>query len=147
MAMVLVVEDDESVRFFVRRALEQDGHGVAEAGDGGAALEALEGVAGDAGLVLSDIQMPVMDGIALALNLARERPELPIMLMTGYAHQRERANGLDRIVRDVVEKPFTLTEIRARVNQVLAGCARDEPAAAATPESIRPLARRGGITR
>ncbi len=119
MAAVLLVEDDDSVRIFVRRALEQDGHTVCEASDGAAALDTLRNGADATDLVLSDIQMPIMDGIELALNVARERPDLPLVLMTGYAHQRERAHGLDSIVRDVIEKPFTLAEIRARVNQVL----------------------------
>lgn len=119
MAEVLLVEDDESVRIFVRRALEQDGHRVSEAADGAAALDALRGDGREIELVLSDIQMPVMDGIELALNVARERPGLPLVLMTGYAHQRERAHGLEAIVRDVIEKPFSLAEIRARVNQAL----------------------------
>lgn len=124
MAAVLLVEDDDSVRIFVRRALEQDGHRVSEASDGAAALDVLRGDARGVELVLSDIQMPVMDGIELALNVARERPGLPLVLMTGYAHQRERAHGLEAIVRDVIEKPFSLAEIRARVNQAL------EPSAA-----------------
>ena len=75
----------------------------------------------DSELLLTDIQMPVMDGIALALNVARERPDLPIMLMTGYAHQRERAHGLDSLIRDVVQKPFTLAEICSRVRNALDG--------------------------
>lgn len=119
MARVLLVEDDESVRMFVRRALERDGHSVMEAEDGAAALDLLHGAASDVDLVLSDIQMPVMDGIALALNVARERPELALMLMTGYAHQRERAYGIEAIVCDVVEKPFTLAEICVRVRDAL----------------------------
>lgn len=119
MAAVLLVEDDDSVRMFVRRALEQDGHAVQEACDGAEALELLRGAAQGSELILSDIQMPVMDGIALVLNVARERPDIALMLMTGYAHQRERAHGLDAIVRDVVEKPFSLAEIRARVQQTL----------------------------
>lgn len=119
MAALLVVEDDDSVRAFVRRALERAGHTIIEAEDGAEALDKLRGEAKHVDLVLSDIQMPVMDGIALTLNLARERPELPIMLMTGYAHQRERAHGLDQIVLDVVEKPFTLAEITSRVNAAL----------------------------
>ncbi len=126
MAALLVVEDDDSVRAFVRRALERAGHTVFEAEDGADALEKLREEAKDVDLVLSDIQMPVMDGIALALNLARERPELPVMLMTGYAHQRERAHGIDQIVVDVVEKPFTLAEITTRVNAALERTAADE---------------------
>ena len=120
MGRVLLVEDDVSVRTFVRRALELDGHQVVEAEDGADALERLQDEANDADLVLSDIQMPVMDGIALALNVARDRPDLRILLMTGYAHQRERAGSLTELVHDVVQKPFTLTDIRARVNEALA---------------------------
>jgi two-component system, cell cycle response regulator CpdR len=119
MAAVLLVEDDAGVRHFVRRALEQDGHSVREARDGAAALDALRAFDDDIDLVLSDIQMPVMDGIELALNVARERPELPLVLMTGYAHQRERAHGIETIVRDIIEKPFSLAEIRERVKQAL----------------------------
>ena len=58
--------------------------------------------------------MPVMDGIALALAAARDHPDLVILLMTGYADQRERAHGLDALIHDVITKPFTLAEIRAR---------------------------------
>ncbi len=120
MATILLVDDDDGVRTFVRRALEIDGHAVEEAADGAEALDLLRGPANGAGLVLSDIVMPVMDGIALALNVARERPDVPVMLMTGYANQRERAHGLDEIVRDVVLKPFTLAEIRSRVGALFA---------------------------
>ncbi len=120
MAEILLVEDDESVRAFVRAVLLADGHRVHVAEDGAEALDLMRGEAAEIELVLSDIQMPVMDGIALALNIARERPDVTILLMTGFAHQRERAHGLDQIVRDVVQKPFTLAEIRERVNQALA---------------------------
>ena len=119
MARVLLVDDDDGVRSFVKRALEIDGHEVDEASDGAEALDLLRGDHGDTGLILSDIMMPVMDGIALALNVARERPEVPVLLMTGYANQRERADGRDEIVHDVVLKPFTLAEIRARVSEVV----------------------------
>jgi len=125
MTTVLLVDDDEGVRTFVKRALEIDGYAVQEAADGAEALDLLRGSAADTGLVLSDIVMPVMDGIALALNVARERPEVPVMLMTGYANQRERADGLEAIVRDVVLKPFTLAEIRARVRAVCEGVSPD----------------------
>ena len=52
--------------------------------------------------------MPVMDGIALALAAGRDHPDLTIMLMTGYADQRERAHGLDALIHDVISKPFSL---------------------------------------
>ncbi|SON57914.1 Mycobacterial persistence regulator A [Hartmannibacter diazotrophicus] len=119
MAHILLTEDDEAVRAFVRRALEIDGHDVTLAEDGGAALEILQsGEKFD--LLLSDIMMPVMDGIGLALNVARDYPTLPILLMTGFADQRERAHNLEAIIYDVVPKPFTLAEIRKAVREALA---------------------------
>jgi CheY-like chemotaxis protein len=121
MARLLLVEDDDSVRSFVARALQMDGHAVTTAEDGAIALEVLAEEAGAFDLMVSDIKMPVMDGIALALNSARDYPNLPILLMTGYADQRERAHGLDHLVRDVVLKPFTLADIRKAVANALIG--------------------------
>ena len=121
MARILLAEDDDSVRAFVKRALEIDGHAVLAVEDGATALEVVGEDEGGFDLLVSDIKMPIMDGIALALNVARDKPELPILLMTGYADQRERAHGLDQIVRDVVSKPFTLAEIRRVVTATLAG--------------------------
>ena len=118
-AKILLTEDDEAVRAFVRRALELDGHSVTIAEDGAAALETLTVESGAFDLLLSDIQMPIMDGIALAMNAKRDFPDLKILLMTGYADQRERASGLDALVQDVVPKPFTLAEIREAVGKAL----------------------------
>lgn len=120
MARLLVAEDDEPVRAFVRRALEIDGHTVVEARDGAEALEILERQAGAFDLLLTDIRMPLMDGIALALAAAPQFPHLVILLMTGFADQRERAHGLDALIHDVVAKPFSLSEIRGKVKEALA---------------------------
>jgi CheY-like chemotaxis protein len=64
--------------------------------------------------------MPVMDGIALALAVARDFPRLTVLMMTGFADQRERASGLDAIVYDVVTKPFAVADIRTAVADALA---------------------------
>ena len=64
--------------------------------------------------------MPVMDGIALALAVARDFPKLPILLMTGYADQRERVSGLEALICDVIAKPFALAEIKFAVASALA---------------------------
>ncbi|MBN8999970.1 MAG: response regulator [Rhizobiales bacterium] len=122
MARILVTEDDDAVRSFVARALTLDGHRIVTAEDGADALETLEREAGAFDLLLSDIRMPAMDGIELATKAAPQFPGLPILLMTGYADQRERAEGLDRIVHDVVQKPFSLAEIRTAVRATLAAC-------------------------
>jgi two-component system, cell cycle response regulator CpdR len=120
MARILVAEDDEPVRAFVRKALEMDGHVVTAAEDGGLALDILIEQNGAFDLLLSDIRMPMMDGIALALSAARHYPNLPILLMTGYAEQRERASELDAIIEDVITKPFALADLRSLVSKTLA---------------------------
>lgn len=117
MAKILIAEDEDSLRRFVARALEMDGHEIAHAGDGADALEQLQSKRYD--LLLSDIRMPVMDGIELATQSAKLAPDMPILLMTGYAEQRERAEPLMRIVIDVVAKPFSLPQIRQAVAEAL----------------------------
>jgi two-component system cell cycle response regulator CpdR len=124
MARILIAEDEDPVRALVARALEQDGHEVVATADGAEALDVLQREAGRFDLVLTDIRMPVMDGIALALATARDFPALPILLMTGYADQRERASGLEALIRDVVAKPFTLSEIKAAVAAALSTARR-----------------------
>jgi len=119
-ARVLIAEDEEALRAFVARALTMDGHEVMVAADGGEALDVLVRERGRFDVLLTDIRMPVMDGIALALAAARDFPDLTILLMTGYADQRERAHGLDALIHDVIAKPFSLEEIRKAVNGALA---------------------------
>lgn len=122
MARILIAEDEEALRGFVQRALADIGHDVAVAADGAEALDLLTR-AGRFDLLLADIRMPVMDGIALALAAARDHPDLVILLMTGYADQRERAHGLDALIHDVITKPFTLAEIRVAVASALGAAA------------------------
>jgi DNA-binding NtrC family response regulator len=112
---ILLTEDDDSVRAFVSRALELDGHRVETACDGMEALERLRASDGAYDLLVSDVKMPLMDGIALAHEAAGKWPGLPILLMTGFADQRERADDLSQKIRDVVTKPFTLQQIREAV--------------------------------
>lgn len=120
MARVLIAEDEEALRLFLCRALEEAGHTVVAAVNGAEALDILARSPAPFELLLADIKMPVMDGIALALTVARDHPQTPIVLMTGYADQRERAHGLDRLIHGVIAKPFTLDEIRTAVAQAIA---------------------------
>jgi two-component system cell cycle response regulator CpdR len=120
MARILIAEDEEALRALVARGLSMAGHEVLTAPDGGEALDCLVREEGRFDLLLTDIKMPVMDGIALALATARDYPQLVILLMTGYADQRERASNLDALIHDVVTKPFTLAEIRVAVDEALA---------------------------
>lgn len=124
MARILLADDEEPVRALIARALAEDGHEVIATADG---VEALDRLAKDGGrfdLLLTDVKMPAMDGIALALAAARDHPNVVILLMTGYADQRERAHGLDALIHDVIAKPFSNQEIRAAVKEALASTAR-----------------------
>jgi CheY-like chemotaxis protein len=120
MSRVLIVDDEESMRMLVARAIAMDGHHTETAQDGAEALEILTREQGRYDLLLTDIQMPIMDGIALALATARDFPRLTILLMTGFADQRERAYGLNAIAHDVISKPFSVADIRTAVADALA---------------------------
>jgi two-component system cell cycle response regulator CpdR len=119
-ARVLVAEDEEAVRSLVVRAIEMDHHIVTAVADGAAALDVLSQDNGQFDLLLTDIKMPIMDGIALALAVARDYPAVRTLLMTGYADQRERASGLEGLVQGIIAKPFTVAELRFAVAAALA---------------------------
>ena len=120
MARIIIAEDEDPLRTMVARALTEDGHEVMTAADGAEALDTLQREGGRFDLLLTDIKMPVMDGIALALAVARDFPDLPILLMTGYADQRERVSGLEALICDVIAKPFAVAEIKFAVAAALA---------------------------
>jgi CheY-like chemotaxis protein len=118
-ATVLVVDDEESLRRLVSRALLGVGFAVLEADNGATALRLLAGP-GPVHLVISDIHMPVMDGIAFARELRLLRPQLPILFITG----RE-SPGL---TGEILLKPFGPDALVVAVSRLLS-----RPAAA--PES------------
>ena len=117
MARILLAEDEDAVREFVLRALETQGHEVTAVADGSEALRALRGDEFD--LLVSDIVMPEIDGISLALMVGKEAPGLPIILMTGYADQQKRAHNLEALVHAVIAKPFGVADISDAVTGAL----------------------------
>ncbi len=119
MARILIAEDDDAIRSLLVRVLEDDGHDLTAAADGGEALDALGAPNVEFDLLLSDVKMPVMDGIDLVFAAGLGHPQMAIMLMTGYADQRERANGLDAFVHDVILKPFSIDQIKGAVREAL----------------------------
>ncbi len=132
MARILIAEDEEALRALCARALMTDGHEVKTACDGTDAIDLLGRDNGRFDLLLTDIRMPMMDGIALALAVARDYPGVTILLMTGYADQRERAHGLDAIIHDVISKPFPGGARRAAGRSPLTGRAVPPPPAPAS---------------
>src|SRR5881275_1327361 len=120
MPRVLIADDEDSMRSLVARAVAMYGHETVTAEDGAEALDILSRDDGAFDLLLTDIKMPIMDGIALALAAARDFPRLTILLMTGFADQRERASNLNALVHDVITKPFAVADIRTAVADALA---------------------------
>ena len=127
MARILVAEDEDPLRALVARAITDLGHTVVTAFDGADALDILTRENGSFDLLLTDIRMPLMDGIALALSVARDHPQIVILLMTAYADQRERASNLEALIHDVVLKPFTLAELKTAVSEALAAGPKRKP--------------------
>jgi CheY-like chemotaxis protein len=118
-AHILLAEDDDALRGLIVRALADDGHQTVATTNGVEAIDALSHHDARFDLLLTDVKMPAMDGIALAMAVARDYPAIPIMLMTGYADQRERAHGLDALVHEFLAKPFTVNQIRSAVTDAL----------------------------
>ncbi len=123
-AKVLVAEDNPAVREFIVRSLASAGYDVLSAIDGQQALDKLAQEKFD--VLVSDIVMPNVDGIALAMKAARTAPDLKIVMISGYAQERLRAHNLDVLVHKIVAKPFSLEEICEAVKNALS-CSPQEP--------------------
>lgn len=115
---ILVAEDNPAVREFIVRALQSSGARITAVTDGQQALDVLAKERFD--VLVTDIVMPNVDGIALALKAVRQDPELRIIMISGYAQERMRAHNLDALVHRIIAKPFSLEEICEAVQDVLA---------------------------
>ena len=115
---ILLVEDEDMVRAVAERALTRQGYTVTTASDGDEGLEKVK--AGEQfDLVVSDVVMPAMDGPAMAREIRKLAPALPILFMSGYAEEQLR-NDIDMDDMYFIPKPFSVQQIAAKVGQVLA---------------------------
>jgi two-component system, OmpR family, response regulator len=126
MAEILIVDDDPHIREVVRFALEQAGHCVREAGDGGEALRAV--VERAPHLIVLDILMPEQDGLS-ACRAIRARSRVPIIFLSSRDEELDRVLGLELGGDDYVSKPFSPRELLARVAAVLRRAASSEAVA------------------
>ena len=124
MARILLGEDDTAMREFARLALEMDGHDVVPYHDGGEVAHALRSLHLVFDLVLIDVRLPVMDGVELTKRARDARPDVPVLLMTGYCDERLHELLADRQIAAVITKPFTLEKLRDAVATTLADYAR-----------------------
>jgi two-component system, OmpR family, response regulator MprA len=116
-AAVLVVDDDGPIRRMLERTLAAEGYGVSSAGDGGAALAAIERATPD--LVVLDVGLPGLDGLAVCRRLRSKGLGLPILLLTARDAVPDRVAGLDAGADDYLVKPFASEELLARVRALL----------------------------
>jgi CheY-like chemotaxis protein len=115
MASILLADDDASVRALAKRALEADGHSVVVASDGLEALELFSAQARHPAALITDVDMPELDGISLAKRLVAIAPDLAVVLMSGYAEQLDRAGEIGARRVNSISKPFTLDQFRQAV--------------------------------
>ncbi|KQP66963.1 response regulator transcription factor [Nocardioides sp. Leaf285] len=116
MALVLVVDDDLTVREVVVSYLRAHGHEVVEAGDGEAALELMGSRPAD--LVVLDLMLPGIDGLEVCRRL-RRGGDVPVVMLTALGEEGDRVAGLEHGADDYVSKPFSPRELALRVDSVL----------------------------
>jgi DNA-binding response OmpR family regulator len=114
---LLIAEDDRALGMFLTRGLEADGYRVRVATDGGAAVEAFRQDLPD--LTILDLNLPVKDGEQVLEELRAVDGELPVLVLTGRQEVETRVRCLDRGADDLMTKPFSLHELRARCRALL----------------------------
>jgi len=119
MARILLAEDDAATRDLVQRALGLEGHEVVVTQDGAEALEKLQAAPERFDVLVTDVQMPGLDGVALVEKGLAVNPKLRVVLMSGFAGELGRAAHLKAKISRVITKPFTLEQIRSAVKAAL----------------------------
>ena len=122
---VLLADDDRAIRESVARALELEGYEVVAVGDGAQALEAVAKHQPD--VLVLDVMMPTMDGLAVSRFLRSRANRTPILILTARTEVSDRVAGLDAGADDYLPKPFALDELLARIRALLRRTAYEEP--------------------
>ncbi|TMK04844.1 MAG: response regulator, partial [Alphaproteobacteria bacterium] len=118
---ILLVEDEEGLRALNARGLQSRGYTVIEAGNGIEALQELEKQGGEVDIVVSDVVMPEMDGLALMKELKKRKPDIKIIFVSGYAEDAFDKNLPDQTQFNFLPKPFTLKQLVRVVKETMAG--------------------------
>ena len=117
---ILLAEDQPAIQILMSEFLRQGGFHVLRAGDGREALELARSYQGQIDLLLSDVMMPGMDGLALALALKSTRPELKTLLMSGNPERMLPAVGESGVKAGFLQKPFGLPRLLEKVREMTA---------------------------
>lgn len=122
-ARVLVVEDEEKVRMLLNDAFRIEGHDVTEATTGAEALKRLD--AGEFDLMICDLGLPELSGLHVARWVKEFRPDLPVIIATGFAEMIAEEDYDKARIDDVISKPYALSDVLLRANTILARHAAD----------------------
>lgn len=118
MKRILVAEDEQAIREFIVINLESGGYQVQQAENGLQALQMFDACDGDFDIALLDIMMPEMDGLELCKRLRERSKQLGIIMLSARAQEMDRVTGLLVGADDYITKPFSPSELMARVNSV-----------------------------
>ena len=132
MARILVIDDDESIRFLLRAVLEFQGYDVIEAENGYEGLLCYQAEPAD--LVITDMQMPVMDGLELLMELQRTFPRVKVIAISGGRRTLEVARTF---TPHTFEKPFSLEEVLDTVHELVAAAMPSELGHGAVAHSVQ----------
>ncbi|MCE9634324.1 MAG: response regulator [Planctomycetes bacterium] len=133
-SVILVVDDEESMRYFLEKALRREGYDVITARDGPEAIESAHRRTPD--LVLADVRMPGMDGVALLRALRALHPRVPFVLMTAYGTVDDALSAMKQGATDYVLKPLRVEQVRDTVAKALRGDARAQTVRDAVPDEF-----------
>jgi two-component system cell cycle sensor histidine kinase/response regulator CckA len=117
---VLLVEDDEQVRTFIRMLLSTNGYQVLEASNGAKGLELAEAEAANIDLLLSDMLLPELSGFDLAQKALERNPELKVLFMTGYVEGDIVQRCMSELGASFLDKPFQPATLLSRVHDAIA---------------------------
>lgn len=118
MKKVLVAEDEESIREFIVINLTRSGYDVMQAENGAAALDIFQKEGGDFDVAILDIMMPEMDGLTVCKELRQRSSDLGIIMLSARTQEMDKVTGLLVGADDYVTKPFSPSELMARVDAV-----------------------------
>lgn len=134
MKHILIVDDEEKIRFVVREYAEFEGYKVSEAQDGMEAVELCREVNFD--LIIMDIMMPRLDGY-MAVREIRKNSNVPVIMLSARGEEYDKLFGFELGIDDYVVKPFSCKELMARVGAIMGRVA---------PEQVRESLQFGGLT-
>jgi len=136
---ILLVEDEDAVRAFIKTVLQRFGYTVWETPSAEAALTLLDGVDGPIHLLLTDVILPKMDGRELALRVTRNHPLTQVLFMSGYPERMATPQGFLESGVQLMEKPFTAQSLLARVRQALGRDINERHSHGSEPGTVEPV--------